>query len=41
LGRFFGIEATFWINLQGQYDLETTAAEMGERLTKEVSPLAA
>lgn len=39
LGRFFGMEAAFWLNLQGQYDLETTALEMGERLQAEVSPL--
>ena len=41
LGRFFGMEAAFWLNLQGQYDLETTAQAMGERIAREVSPLAA
>lgn len=41
LGRFFGMEAGFWLNLQGQYDLETTAQAMGERIAREVSPLAA
>jgi addiction module HigA family antidote len=39
LGRFFGMEAAFWLNLQNQYDLEATAAELGARLDAEVSPL--
>ena len=39
LGRLFGMEAAFWLNLQNQYDLETTAAELGARLDAEVSPL--
>lgn len=39
LGRFFRMEAAFWMNLQNQYDLETTAAELGARLDAEVSPL--
>ena len=39
LGRFFGMEAAFWLNLQNQYDLEATAADLGSRLDAEVSPL--
>lgn len=39
LGRFFGMEAQFWMNLQTQYDLEAAAAEMGKRLKSEVTPL--
>lgn len=39
LALFFGMEAQFWLNLQAQYDLETTAQQMGERLEKEVAPL--
>lgn len=40
LGRFFGMEAQFWMNLQAQYDLETAALAMGGRLDAEVVPLA-
>lgn len=39
LGRFFGMEAAFWLNLQNQYDLEAAAAELGARLDAEVAPL--
>lgn len=39
LARLFGIEAQFWINLQGQYDLETVEREMRERIEHEVTPL--
>ncbi len=36
LGRFFGIEARFWMNLQTRYDLETTREAMADRLDQEV-----
>ena len=36
LGRFFGMEAQFWINLQTRYDLEVTREELSDRLNKEV-----
>ncbi len=41
LGRFFGIEAQFWLNLQSRYDLLRATAELDERLDKEVTPHAA
>ena len=36
LGRFFGMEAQFWMNLQTNYDLTVTAREMGPKIAKEV-----
>lgn len=41
LARLFGTDAQFWINLQAQYDLETTEKEMRKRIEQEVTPLAA
>ncbi len=41
LGRFFGMEAPFWINLQSRYDLLVAEQKLAERLDKEVSPYAA
>jgi addiction module HigA family antidote len=41
LGRYFGIEAQFWLNLQSRYDLLRAEAELEERLDKEVRPHAA
>jgi addiction module HigA family antidote len=41
LGRFFGMEAQFWLNLQARYDLETTREALAERLEQEVQPHAA
>jgi antitoxin HigA-1 len=34
LGRFFGIEPEFWLNLQTRYDLETTSAAIGRALAR-------
>jgi antitoxin HigA-1 len=34
LGRFFGIEPEFWLNLQTRYDLETTSATLGGALDR-------
>src|SRR5450432_950395 len=34
LGRFFGIEPEFWLNLQTRYDLETTSAAIGRALER-------
>ena len=34
LGRFFGIEPEFWLNLQTRYDLETTSAAIGRVLDR-------
>lgn len=41
LARLFGTDAQFWVNLQAQYDLETTEREMRKRIEQEVTPLAA
>src|SRR5689334_23329786 len=41
LGRFFGMESEFWLNLQSRYDLERARDELAGRLKKEVTPLAA
>ena len=41
LGRFFGMEAQFWLNLQARYDLETTREVLADRLEREVQPYAA
>lgn len=37
LGRYFAMEAQFWLNLQSRYDLLQAESELGERLDKEVS----
>jgi len=36
LGRFFGMEAQFWMNLQTRYALETTREALANRLDQEV-----
>jgi len=41
LGRFFGMESEFWLNLQSRYDLEVAKDALAGRLKKEVQPLAA
>jgi len=41
LGRYFGMEAQFWLNLQSRYDLLCAEAELDKRLEKEVTPPAA
>ncbi|WP_133510230.1 HigA family addiction module antitoxin [Candidatus Thiosymbion oneisti] len=33
LGRFFGTTPAFWMNLQTNYDLVITGAELGDSLT--------
>ena len=40
LGRFFGMEAQVWMNLQAQYDLEVAQRGLRKRLDAEVTPLA-
>ena len=40
LGRFFGMEAQVWMNLQAQYDLEVASRDLRKRLDAEVTPLA-
>ncbi len=39
-GRYFGMEAQFWLNLQSRYDLQKTEADLENRLQKEVVPYA-
>lgn len=41
LGRYFGMEPQFWLNLQSRYDLDVTKDELGARLDREVRPRAA
>ena len=41
LGRFFGMKAPFWINLQARYDLLKVEGALATRLKKEVRPHAA
>ena len=36
MGRFFGMEAQFWMNLQARHDLETTREALADRLEEEV-----
>lgn len=39
LARLFGMDAAFWINLQGQYDLEIAYRKMQKVVENEVTPL--
>lgn len=41
LGRYFGMEPQFWLNLQSRYDLDVARDELGSRLEREVKPRAA
>ena len=41
LGRYFKMEAQFWLNLQSRFDLLNAEAELAKRLEKEVIPHAA
>ncbi|HET6618395.1 MAG TPA: HigA family addiction module antitoxin [Dongiaceae bacterium] len=41
LGRYFGMEPQFWLNLQSRYDLDVAKDELGARLEREVRPRAA
>jgi antitoxin HigA-1 len=36
LGRYFGNEPQFWLNLQSQYDLAVAVREIGPRVAREV-----
>ena len=36
LGRYFGISAQFWVNLQAHYDLAVEEDRLGKRLDREV-----
>ncbi len=39
LGKFFGISAQFWLNLQTRFDLEIAEDLLSDRLEKEVHAL--
>jgi addiction module HigA family antidote len=41
LARFFGTDAQSWMNLQGQYDLESAEMVLAERIEHEVKPFKA
>lgn len=41
LSRYFGLSERYWIELQSWYDIEVVKDKLGDRLTKEVQPLAA
>ncbi|OGQ98050.1 MAG: addiction module antidote protein, HigA family [Deltaproteobacteria bacterium RIFOXYD12_FULL_55_16] len=38
LGRFFTMEAQFWLNLQTHYDMEVAQEALADRLDTEVQP---
>ncbi|MBA2377676.1 MAG: HigA family addiction module antitoxin [Actinomycetota bacterium] len=40
LGRFFGVEPEFFVNLQSRYDLEVKKMQVGRQIEEEVRPLA-
>lgn len=39
LGRYFNMEAQFWLNLQSHYDMEVALETLEGRLDTEVQPL--
>lgn len=41
LAKYFGTSAQFWLGLQSDYDLDVTREMLGDRLEKEIVPLAA
>ena len=41
LGRYFGMDARFWLNLQTRYDLDVAEDALEDRLEREVTPRAA
>lgn len=41
LGRYFGMSAEFWINLQAHYDLETAKEESGQEIEEQLRPRSA
>ena len=38
LGRFFGVSARFWLNLQSGYELAVAEREIGARINEEIRP---
>jgi addiction module HigA family antidote len=41
LAKYFGTSAQFWLGLQADYDLDVTREMLGDRLEKEIIPIAA
>ncbi len=41
LAKFFGTSAQFWLGLQSDYDLDVTRKRLGNKLDREIVPLAA
>jgi len=41
LGKFFGMEAQFWMNLQSHYDLEVAKDAIAGKLDREVEVMKA
>ncbi|HSB05677.1 MAG TPA: HigA family addiction module antitoxin [Thermodesulfobacteriota bacterium] len=39
LGRFFGQNPRYWINLQGRYDMDVAEDALSDRVMSEVRPL--
>jgi antitoxin HigA-1 len=39
LGKYFGQDARYWINLQSRYDIDVTEDALCEQVTREVNPL--
>ncbi len=38
LGRYFGLSAAYWMNLQALYEIEVAEDRLQDRLEKEVTP---
>ena len=36
LGRYFGIEPEFWLNLQSRYNMKIAQRKVGQKIAKEV-----
>ncbi len=41
LGRYFRTSPQFWMNLQSAYDLAVAEADIGEKLVRDIEPVAA
>jgi len=37
LGKYFGIEPEFWINLQVRFNMKTARSKLGKKIEKEVN----
>jgi len=41
LGRYFDVDPQWWMNMQAHFELETARRALGDRLSDEVTPMAA